>query len=149
MTMLMLMMMMLKNSSGLQKRSFSSLTNLGLPLLKETRETPSTALEGIIHPIPLWASYRERGHPLQELRQKGMIPGMVSDYHVETGNQFNDFIALQRKEIWGHLTRMGRKEFMSRFYELQLREHPDSDKVERTIKVHPSKVFVNTSCSSL
>lgn len=91
--------------------------------------------------ITLWASYRVRGQP-QELRKNGMIPGMVSDYDMETGTSYNDYIALQRKEIWGHLTRMGRKEFMSRFYNLELRDQPDSDDVENTIKVYPSKLYL-------
>eukprot|EP00250_Pteridium_aquilinum_P002293 c12492_g1_i2 orf=138-746(+) len=89
--------------------------------------------------ITLWGSYRLRGGKVQELRNNGMIPGIVSDYDAEKGNNYTYYIALQRKELWGHLTRMGRKDFMSHFYNLALRDCPESDKIEHTVKVYPSK----------
>jgi hypothetical protein len=144
-----------KNRLGLLRRflSSSSLADLRPWDSKPSHTLPqrpdSSSAGNPSCPIPLWASYRVRGQALQELRNGGMIPGMVSDYHIESGDQINDFVALQRKEVWGHLTRMGRKAFMSAFYKLQLREHPGSDKVERTIKVHPSKVFLQNTLHSL
>lgn len=92
--------------------------------------------------ITLWGSYRVRGGKLQELRKNGMVPGIVSDYDAERGTNYNYYIALQRKEVWGHLTRMGRKDFMSRFYNLALRDRPDSDLIEHTVKVFPSKLYL-------
>ncbi|KAI5067538.1 hypothetical protein GOP47_0018066 [Adiantum capillus-veneris] len=93
--------------------------------------------------ITLWASYRLRGgEKLHELRKKGMVASMVSDFDAENRTQYNHYIALQRKEVWGYVTQMGRQDFMSHFYNLALHEHPESDQIRHVIKVYPRKLYL-------
>ncbi|MCO5569533.1 hypothetical protein L7F22_023247 [Adiantum nelumboides] len=93
--------------------------------------------------ITLWARFRVRGgEKPTELRKKGIVPGMISDFDAENRTQYNYYIALQGKEIWGHVTQMGRQGFMSRFYNLAIRDCSESDQIQKVIKVYPKKLYL-------
>lgn len=89
----------------------------------------------------LWAIYRDPKQCLA-LRKAGMIPGIISDYDLQTGMNHNKLIALKRQEIWGLMTTIGKKDFMSRFYVLEIHEGLESEDVTTTLRVFPRKLYL-------
>ncbi|KAH7374017.1 hypothetical protein KP509_17G083700 [Ceratopteris richardii] len=92
--------------------------------------------------ITLWGSYRVRSGELQALRKNGTVPGIISDFDAVKGTQYNYYIVLKRQEIWGLVTQMGRQKFMSRFYNLALRNCPESNEIQEVVKVYPRKLYL-------
>eukprot|EP00249_Psilotum_nudum_P007170 c20364_g1_i1 orf=169-945(-) len=127
-----------------QLRFIQSSFNRGFcyPCSTESKEDPGNqAQQAPILTEALWAMRRDRNQKLV-LKKIGMIPGIISDFNPEIGLNENQLIYLKRKQIWGLLTVMGKKPFMSRMYDMEIHTAPESEEVVAVEKVFPRRLYL-------